>query len=212
MKEVRMKNMITSGPQSHILEGVNWEEARQYAASQVDGTVPGNHVVMVGAASKGIIQRDFQHNATVYKSAYAKNPFDNVTEEELAEYRRFVEAKARGEIGNAKWSQSVSPHLLSLLFCTVNEDQIPENVKHLLAEPISLNQDSQDIASPTSPTSPLSDEEGNVSRLFPMASVNIFEFCFVLFLTFSNYLFFMFYARLFVPYFSLFTQLYFHSH
>src|SRR5699024_12579340 len=49
------------------------------------GTVPGNHVVMVGAASKGIIQRDFQHNATVYKSAYAKNPFDNVTEEELAE-------------------------------------------------------------------------------------------------------------------------------
>ncbi len=26
----------------------------------------------VGAASKGIIQRDYQHNATVYKSPYAK--------------------------------------------------------------------------------------------------------------------------------------------
>ena len=26
----------------------------------------------VGAASKGIIQRDFQHHATVYKSPYAK--------------------------------------------------------------------------------------------------------------------------------------------
>ena len=32
----------------------------------------------VGAASKGIIQRDFQHHATVYKSPYAKNPFDQV--------------------------------------------------------------------------------------------------------------------------------------
>ncbi|KAH9403883.1 Class II Aldolase and Adducin N-terminal domain [Tyrophagus putrescentiae] len=146
MKEVRMKNMITSGPQSHILEGVNWEEARQYAASQVDGTAPANHVVMVGAASKGIIQRDFQHNATVYKSAYAKNPFDNVTEEELAEYRLLIERKNRGEI--------------------VNEDQIPENVKHLLAEPISLHHDSRDIASPTSPTSPLSDEEGNVLLIY----------------------------------------------
>ncbi|KAI2803664.1 Class II Aldolase and Adducin N-terminal domain [Blomia tropicalis] len=143
MKEVRMKNMITSGPQSQILEGVNWEEARQYAASQIDGTVPGNHVVMVGAASKGIIQRDFQHNATVYKSAYAKNPFDNVTEEDLKEYRSLIERKQRGEI--------------------VTDDQIPENVKHLLVEPISLNQDSHDIASPTSPTSPLSDEEAEAN-------------------------------------------------
>merc|ERR1719277_2015594 len=35
----------------------------------------------VGAASKGIIQRDFQHNAMVYKSPYAKNPFDMVSNE-----------------------------------------------------------------------------------------------------------------------------------
>merc|ERR1711997_420726 len=54
----------------------------------------------VGAASKGIIQRDFQHHATVFKSAYAKNPFDNVTAEELDEYRRIIDAKSRmdGEI------------------------------------------------------------------------------------------------------------------
>lgn len=101
MKEVRMKNMISSGPQSTILEGVNWEEAR-HAANQTDG-VPSNHVVMVGAASKGIIQREFQHNATVYKSAYAKNPFDNVTEEELAEYRQLIERKQRGENGMDGW-------------------------------------------------------------------------------------------------------------
>ena len=47
----------------------------------------------VGAASKGIIQRDFQHHATVFKSAYARNPFDNVSEDELAEYRRIIDAK-----------------------------------------------------------------------------------------------------------------------
>merc|ERR1712062_227373 len=41
-----------------------------------------------------------QHHATVYKSAYAKNPFDNVTAEELDEYRRLMDAKSRmdGEI------------------------------------------------------------------------------------------------------------------
>lgn len=116
MKEVRMKNMITSGPQSHILEGVNWEEARQsYAASQVDGSVPGHHVVMVGAASKGIIQRDFQHNATVYKSAYAKNPFDSVSDEELAEYRLLIERKQRGEHGKSFFASFLS-QLLTLIF------------------------------------------------------------------------------------------------
>ena len=53
----------------------------------------------VGAASKGIIQRDFQHHATVFRSAYAKNPFDNVTDDELREYQRVVDAKSRnGEL------------------------------------------------------------------------------------------------------------------
>lgn len=39
-------------------------------------------------------------------------------------------------------------------------------MQHLLVEPVSLHQDSQDIASPTSPTSPLSDEEGNKLLFF----------------------------------------------
>lgn len=55
--------------------------------------------VLVGAASKGIIQREYQHNAMVYKSAYAKNPFDNVTDAELADYKQYVEKKQRGEPG-----------------------------------------------------------------------------------------------------------------
>ena len=59
----------------------------------------GDQVVLVGAASKGIIQREFQHNAMVYKSAYAKNPFDNVTEQEIEDYKQFIERKQRGEPG-----------------------------------------------------------------------------------------------------------------
>merc|ERR1719228_2696166 len=51
----------------------------------------------VGAASKGIIQRDFQHHATVFKSPYAKNPFDSVSNEELEEYKRIIDKKSKGE-------------------------------------------------------------------------------------------------------------------
>ena len=64
-------------------------------------------MVLVGAASKGIIQRGYQHNATVYKTPYAKNPFDQVTDEDLEEYKRFVDQKSRGasgkEQGAGRW-------------------------------------------------------------------------------------------------------------
>lgn len=54
-------------------------------------------MILVGAASKGIIQRNFQHNATVYKTPYAKNPFDAVTDEEIEYYKNAVE---RGTLGS----------------------------------------------------------------------------------------------------------------
>ena len=101
MKAVRMQNMITSGPQSNILDGVTWDEAKRTSETVVDGNVTRTteQVMMVGAASKGIIQRDYQHNATVYKSAYSKNPFDNVSAQELEEYKQYVLKKERGEPG-----------------------------------------------------------------------------------------------------------------
>lgn len=95
MKDNRRADKISAGPQSHILEGVSWEEARKIQDATVTQT--GDQVIVVGAASKGIIQRDFQHHATVYKAPYAKNPFDSVTDEELDEYKKVVERKARGE-------------------------------------------------------------------------------------------------------------------
>merc|ERR1712079_141052 len=96
MKEGRRAGGITAGPESKVLDGATWDEAQ---AMQEGKTV--DHVdYKVDAASKGIIQRDFQHHATVFKSAYARNPFDNVSEDELDEYRRIIDAKSRmdGEI------------------------------------------------------------------------------------------------------------------
>merc|ERR1711997_145504 len=102
MKEGRRAGGITSGPESKVLEGATWEETRTLEDGSVVRPVTpgyggyGDQVdFKVGAASKGIIQRDFQHHATVYKSAYAKNPFDNISAEELDEYRRIIDAKSR---------------------------------------------------------------------------------------------------------------------
>ena len=96
MKEGRRAGGITAGPESKVLEGGTWEE-RVVDVNRTYGG--GDTEYKVGAASKGIIQRDFQHHATVYKSAYAKNPFDNVSKEELQEYQRIIDAKSRNEGG-----------------------------------------------------------------------------------------------------------------
>merc|ERR1712179_132223 len=102
MKEGRRAGGITAGPESKILDGgQSWEETGVVTPGPGDrsylSTMGDNLEVKVGAASKGIIQRDFQHHATVYGSAYAKNPFDNVTAEELAEYKRIIDCRSRGE-------------------------------------------------------------------------------------------------------------------
>ncbi|XP_028171585.1 alpha-adducin-like [Ostrinia furnacalis] len=60
----------------------------------------------MGAASKGIIQRGYQHNATVYSAPYARNPFDHVTDREIDEYRRVVERKQRGNEYDTDLSES----------------------------------------------------------------------------------------------------------
>ncbi|XP_075166052.1 adducin 1-like protein hts isoform X2 [Haematobia irritans] len=107
IKENRRADKISAGPQSHILEGVTWDEANRIKDATVSQA--GDHVVLMGAASKGIIQRGFQHNATVYKAPYAKNPFDNVTDDELNEYKRTVERKKKsihGEYTDTDFSES----------------------------------------------------------------------------------------------------------
>lgn len=94
IKENRRADKITSGPQSQLLEGVSWEEAKKLQDANMSAT--GDQVILVGAASKGIIQRGFQHNATVYKTPYAKNPFDQMTDQEIEDYKSAISRKSRG--------------------------------------------------------------------------------------------------------------------
>lgn len=139
MKELRLKNTISSGPQSQILDGVTWDALRNATGEPNDGQKVHEQTILVGAASKGIIQRDHQHDAKVYKTAYAKNPFDHISDAELEEYKRFVSRKQRGE--------------------DVPYEEIPENMRHLLTEPMM-----DLVASPTSPTSPLSEDESEKDK------------------------------------------------
>uniref|UniRef100_A0A2A4JHT7 Class II aldolase/adducin N-terminal domain-containing protein n=1 Tax=Heliothis virescens TaxID=7102 RepID=A0A2A4JHT7_HELVI len=98
IKENRRADKISAGPQSHILEGVTWDEASKLIGEDAANTHTGDHVqVLMGAASKGIIQRGYQHNATVYSAPYARNPFDHVTDTDIDEYRRTVERKQRSD-------------------------------------------------------------------------------------------------------------------
>lgn len=77
------------------MEGGTWEELN----SNVTSDNVQRERILIGAASKGIIQKEYQHNARLYKSAYEKNPFDNVTDQELEEYRNYVDRKQKGENG-----------------------------------------------------------------------------------------------------------------
>lgn len=104
IKDNRRADKISAGPQSHILEGVSWDEATKVKDANTSDI--GEHVVLMGAASKGIIQRGYQHNATVYKAPYAKNPFDSVTDDEINEYKKTIERKQYGEGSDTEISAS----------------------------------------------------------------------------------------------------------
>ncbi|KPJ16399.1 Protein hu-li tai shao [Papilio machaon] len=106
IKENRRADKISAGPQSHILEGVTWDEAARLVGEDAVNTHTGDHVVLMGAASKGIIQRGYQHNATMYSAPYARNPFDHVTDREIDEYKRTVERKQRGNEYDTDLSES----------------------------------------------------------------------------------------------------------
>uniref|UniRef100_A0A8R1XZL5 Aldolase_II domain-containing protein n=1 Tax=Onchocerca volvulus TaxID=6282 RepID=A0A8R1XZL5_ONCVO len=106
IKENRRLGTTSAGPQSQILDGVTYEEIAQIRADNfrhVDDLVmqdaetndmgQADRVVMIGTASKGIIDRQHQHNAQVYRQLYAPNPFASETDEDIQKYMKEVEAK-----------------------------------------------------------------------------------------------------------------------
>jgi adducin len=97
---------IKAGPQSRILEGVTWEEAQKIK----EGNVKSDTIIVVGAASRGIIQRDHQGNAAVFKTYYAPNPFDSVTEEDVEQYKAEITKKTTtGEALTTTDDEALSP-------------------------------------------------------------------------------------------------------
>ncbi|XP_068236655.1 protein hu-li tai shao isoform X7 [Palaemon carinicauda] len=140
IKENRRVGSISAGPTSHLLEGVTWDEARRMQDASMSAAT--DHVILVGAASKGIIQRDFQHNAVVYKTPYAKNPFDCITDKELDEYRDLVERKQRGDP-----IEEIEIEKMNIMPERATVDVVDDSM-----------QDS--TLNTTSPTSPASDQEG----------------------------------------------------
>jgi len=103
----RRSDKISAGPQSQILDGSSWEDSQRMRDAHVSGT--GEHLIVVGAASKGIIEREFQHNAQIYRQLYQPNPFASETDEDLEKYRREVEMKMRKERGELDPYPATSP-------------------------------------------------------------------------------------------------------
>ncbi|CAL8086557.1 unnamed protein product [Calicophoron daubneyi] len=94
----------TAGPQSRLLDGLTWDEARRVrdeglvkvlgpkAAALV--TQGATSDMPVAAASKAIIRRDLRDAAVIYDALYShQNPFEKITDEELEMYRREIELK-----------------------------------------------------------------------------------------------------------------------
>ncbi|CAF2406228.1 unnamed protein product [Rotaria sp. Silwood2] len=88
IKEDRFNEKVSAGYQSKILENASWEDASQMKEPH---QLPSEAIVTVGAASKGIIKRDQQNNAIVYKTYYAQNPFAHIDKDEIEKYKREVE-------------------------------------------------------------------------------------------------------------------------
>ena len=59
-----------------------------------------NATIVFGAASKGIIKRDQQNNAVVYKTYYAAaNPFQQMDPNDLEKYKKEIAQKQMKEQG-----------------------------------------------------------------------------------------------------------------
>ncbi|VDK49436.1 unnamed protein product [Anisakis simplex] len=93
IKENRRLGATSAGPQSQILDGVTYEEAAQLRSEVAETSGQGDRVLMIGTASKGIIDRQHQHNAQVYRQLYAPNPFASETDEDIQKYMKEVESK-----------------------------------------------------------------------------------------------------------------------
>lgn len=81
---------VSAGPQSRILDGIAWDEAKFTKDGHVSGT---SDAMVTMAASKGIIQREHQRHAVGFKKFDAPNPFNRMSEEDIETYKQEVEKR-----------------------------------------------------------------------------------------------------------------------
>ncbi|XP_077992684.1 protein hu-li tai shao-like [Glandiceps talaboti] len=102
IKQDRRDDKISAGPISEVLSGVGYPGSRlQDAKSSGSGD-------NVQAASKGIIQRDYQKEAVVY-TTYSPNPFEGMTEKEIIEYKKEISDKTGQDLKDMQFTTSEMP-------------------------------------------------------------------------------------------------------
>ncbi|KAK5981346.1 hypothetical protein GCK32_020557, partial [Trichostrongylus colubriformis] len=79
----------TAGPQSLIL-GERSEELIKLRADFEDSNGRSAKTLIIGTASKGIIDRQHHHTAQVYRQLYPSNPFTSETDEDIRKYMQEV--------------------------------------------------------------------------------------------------------------------------
>lgn len=164
IKQDRYEDKKTPGYQSRLLENIAYEDGHDEENSRVEGVSNTKEVntngytngdsyvnhtgtVVYGAASKGIIKRDQQNNAVVYKTYYAAaNPFQQMDPVELEKYKKEVaqrqikdqetvsngsEKANKSEIiiteANGKKKSHTIPRSKSLL--DKKQDKVPDHIK-----------------------------------------------------------------------------------
>ncbi|XP_053407843.1 gamma-adducin-like isoform X4 [Mercenaria mercenaria] len=148
IKKDYYEERINAGPQSKILEGMTWEEAEKMKQAEANGhdgslSATGDSVIVIGAASKGIIQRDQQHNVQVYHSQYAANPFETMSEDEIERYKWEVEHREQDGLA------------------TVHEEQLEPGPEGKLISTEERLQQIQQKVEESAPTVEVSEEESN---------------------------------------------------
>ncbi|XP_044757929.1 protein hu-li tai shao isoform X2 [Coccinella septempunctata] len=162
IKDYRRADKISAGPQSYILDTLTWEEAKKMQDASLNQS--GDQVVLMGAASKGIIQRGHQHNAMVYKSPYAKNPFDSVTDEELDEYKKVVEKKVKGDYDTDYSESEMSSAAINKRMDSLHHrSPTSETEEESRDEPQVLRIETTQAPRPSQPEVVLSDGENTVN-------------------------------------------------
>ncbi|GMT35226.1 hypothetical protein PFISCL1PPCAC_26523, partial [Pristionchus fissidentatus] len=87
LKDTRITGTLNPGPQSHVMTG-------HFTETDGPSQIPEDRSVLIGCASRGIIQRDYRCHAQVYRQLYAANPFRENVDEDLDRYLKDVEKRS----------------------------------------------------------------------------------------------------------------------